>query len=1003
MRHHLSSLVRLSFALSATPLAAAPLARTVLYVTQTPIPDESLAPNHVNAQNKINVTTTMPSPLADTLHAARGGALMIRYANSATPRNLTAAAGFGGSIDANQNYTGFQGAGSLAVQRPFMHWSGTKAIFSMVVGGPANAGDTSTFRWQLYEITNFGQGQTPVISHVQGQPANYDNMQACYDTQDRIIFVSDAPRGMQTHLYPQLDEYLSLACNTGLWRLDRAHSNELKHIIHAPSGAFTPFLDSAGRVMFVQWDHLSRDSSATYDRPPIAANGDGWTQVFNGNGTYDSEAANAAFTLGTQANYSTYNNFPEPRNFDKTAFVGTNLNANTFNQFFPWECHEDGSNHEMQNHVGRHELGGSLARPSFNDDPNIVLLTFNKPTALNFLHLTESPTSLGTFYAVNPPEFGTHSAGPIVSYQGGVNVNPDTMGVTYVTPNVGVPNPALGQTPLVTPVDQYRNPLPLSDGSLLAVHSQANQYDSNSGADAAHPRSRFAFRLRMLMASPTPGVTTLVPDTVNNPTAPANVTLSYFANGSLVTYSGAPLWELDPVEVVSRSVPNQAASSLPSVEQTVFDEEAVHYPTYQKYLKDNNLALAINRDSTHRDAADKQQPFNLKVAWSTNQTIGAPGKIYDIGWVQILQADALRAYTGDGQNLNAPVQPGRRTLPVPLHDTLGEMPVVAGAPAGSVKIGNDGSWAAVLPAGKALSWHMLNGAGTTSQVKERVWVNFAPGEVRTCAVCHGVNTKDQAGNLGVPQNKPAALRLLLQYWKGSHPSGAVGPSAATLSYLKSFATADVVIQRVGGSTGPASVSYATQNGTALAGTDFSSRSGTLTWNDGDAAPQTVSIPLLHPAGVGPSKSFTLNLSAPTYATLSAPAATVTLTETPLDAFLLATFGPAATTAPGTLPGDDPDGDGQSNEAEFLAGTSPTDAASVFMAKVAPAPDGQVHLQFTALPGKSYTIQYKTDLSDPNWIRHSDIPATPSGQAVDIAVPSVPGSTWFYRLATPQLP
>jgi hypothetical protein len=39
-----------------------------------------------------------------------------------------------------------------------------------------------------------------------------------------------------------------------------------------------------------------------------------------------------------------------------------------------------------------------------------------------------------------------------------------------------------------------------------------------------------------------------------------------------------------------------------------------------------------------------------------------------------------------------------------------------------------------------------------------------PGEIRTCAGCHGENSKNQAG-LGKPLNKPEALRQLLRYWK----------------------------------------------------------------------------------------------------------------------------------------------------------------------------------------------------------------------------------------------
>ena len=60
-------------------------------------------------------------------NAPRGGDLWIRYPDG-TVKNLTAAAGFGTS--------GFQGARGIAVREPSVHWSGTKAIFSMVVGAP---------------------------------------------------------------------------------------------------------------------------------------------------------------------------------------------------------------------------------------------------------------------------------------------------------------------------------------------------------------------------------------------------------------------------------------------------------------------------------------------------------------------------------------------------------------------------------------------------------------------------------------------------------------------------------------------------------------------------------------------------------------------------------------------------------------------------------------------------------------------------------------------------
>jgi cytochrome c553 len=49
-------------------------------------------------------------------------------------------------------------------------------------------------------------------------------------------------------------------------------------------------------------------------------------------------------------------------------------------------------------------------------------------------------------------------------------------------------------------------------------------------------------------------------------------------------------------------------------------------------------------------------------------------------------------------------------------------------------------------------------------VRERNWITFQAGEMRTCASCHGTNTANQAGKKA-PRNKPQALRDLLNYWK----------------------------------------------------------------------------------------------------------------------------------------------------------------------------------------------------------------------------------------------
>ena len=138
-------------------------------------------------------------------------------------------------------------------------------------------------------------------------------------------------------------------------------------------------------------------------------------------------------------------------------------------------------------------------------------------------------------------------------------------------------------------------------------------------------------------------------------------------------------------------------------------------------------------------------------------------KLYDIAHIQFLQADQLRGYTGGGSNPAA----GRRVLATALHDPAADnVPDPAGA-TGSVKLADDGSFAALVPARRAVT-HQLVGTNNESVVKERYWLTYQPGEIRTCKNCHGINTADQTGINGPPENKPQALRDLLQYWKSQN-------------------------------------------------------------------------------------------------------------------------------------------------------------------------------------------------------------------------------------------
>ena len=178
-------------------------------------------------------------------------------------------------------------------------------------------------------------------------------------------------------------------------------------------------------------------------------------------------------------------------------------------------------------------------------------------------------------------------------------------------------------------------------------------------------------------------------------------------------------------------------------EAKIFRDEGVDPAAFRANLAARNLAVIVSRNVTARDAADKQQPYNLRVAGSTTQKVIGNSKLFDVAHLQLFRAEQVRGLGG----VDDP-RPGRRVLA--RNDS-------------TVQVAADGSIAALVPARRAMSWQLTDGAGTPV-VRERYWLTFQPGEVRVCAACHGVNSHDQMGD-AAPQNSPEALRALLRTWK----------------------------------------------------------------------------------------------------------------------------------------------------------------------------------------------------------------------------------------------
>lgn len=678
----------------------------ILFATQVPLPSgDAFASRSSTFANHLPGMDSVP----------RGGDLMIRYPDG-TLRNLTRDAGYG---DAAVQ----QGANAIAVREPHVHWSGTKALFSMVIGAPTAQYQQVSTSWQLYEISGIGQGQTAVITKVAGQPAN-NNVSPLYDSSDNILFTSDAPRDGQAHLHPQLDEYESTPTITGLWRIERP-SGKLRILNHTPSGLFSPSIDSYGRLLFIRWDHLQRDQQA--DGSP----GNSYIPQ-----KFVSEAVGAAIEPPNAAHNEI---FPESRIDRPTSPYGP-VRGFTFNLFQPWEMNQDGTAELTLNHLGRHELSFGYLGQSFTNDP---ALNENSNTAViantryvrgdgGLLQLKEDPTQPGRYYAVYSREFGTVSSGTILRFNAPPTLNAEQIMLTDLTPVEGPGNSIPG--------GRFRDPLPLTDGSLLASHTTMG---------AVGPGVNF--QIKEMVPG---GGGMLTPGQSLTGGISRNVT--WWSPDNLVTHNGL-LWEFEPVEVVARQRPTPRVTPIEPIEKQVLDEEAVNESALRAWLKSRNLALIVTRNHTSRDRGDLQQPFNLRVPGGT-QTTSGNGLIYDIAHYQILQADRVRGYQG---------RQGRRVLAQPIPSSIN--PATSG-PLGSVPIASDGSTAAFVPAGKALAWQTVDPAGEAI-VRERVWVTMQAGEIRTCAGCHGENSRNQANQVAAV-NKPAALRALMQYWKNIAPAAA---------------------------------------------------------------------------------------------------------------------------------------------------------------------------------------------------------------------------------------
>jgi hypothetical protein len=110
-------------------------------------------------------------------------------------------------------------------------------------------------------------------------------------------------------------------------------------------------------------------------------------------------------------------------------------------------------------------------------------------------------------------------------------------------------------------------------------------------------------------------------------------------------------------------------------------------------------------------------------------------------------------------------------------------------------------------------------------------------------------------------------------------------------------------------------------------------------------------------------------------------------------------GMEANGSPGTLgAGFDFDGDGQSDRAELAAGTDPSDGNSVFkITQMSVNPSGHVTVTWSSMPGLTYRVESRADLSSGTWQFLGNVPS--AGTTTSFTDTSAAGQSGrFYRIA-----
>jgi hypothetical protein len=121
-----------------------------------------------------------------------------------------------------------------------------------------------------------------------------------------------------------------------------------------------------------------------------------------------------------------------------------------------------------------------------------------------------------------------------------------------------------------------------------------------------------------------------------------------------------------------------------------------------------------------------------------------------------------------------------------------------------------------------------------------------------------------------------------------------------------------------------------------------------------------------------------------------------------DQWMIQLFGhPTGLASDHSLTTDDCDGDGMSNQDEYIAGTDPTNPQSYFKIETLTVGGGAM-VTFGAISNRTYTIEFTSALGSGQWTKLADVPARPVNRVEVVHDPTATINR-FYHVVTPRKP